>query len=322
MNCTEMGHSTVVDVAPSCPQDIQEAHVCGQSTFLEDAAESASCSYERKAGRVSEAPNRSVSTASTVADLDEAQAAQSDAYSGSNITVDTDCTSQASEAPTTTPSSPLTPDPETPQPLGCFSPDETIMIFDWDDTLLPSTWLTQHGLRLDEDSLVTPEFRTVLDQVAALVKQTLLLASTLGTVIIITNAETGWVELSCKKFMPSLCETVQQLKCVSARSTFEPKGVASPFDWKVKAFEQEIELFYSDRMMTCRRNIISFGDSAHEREAVMQVTRQMDSVAKSLKFVERPDVEQLKKEHELIIGYLRMIAGHDQVLDLCIRWDS
>lgn len=60
-------------------------------------------------------------------------------------------------------------------------------------------------------------------------------ASEFGTCVIITNAETGWVELSCKKFMPRVVPMLARLKVLSARSTFETFYPDSPTDWKVRA---------------------------------------------------------------------------------------
>jgi len=55
-----------------------------------------------------------------------------------------------------------------------------------------------------------------------------------GNVIIITNAETGWVELSCKKFMPRVLPFLEKLRVLSARSAFEALYPESPSDWKVR----------------------------------------------------------------------------------------
>ena len=82
-----------------------------------------------------------------------------------------------------------------------------------------------------------------------------------------------------------------------------------------RAFAVEIAEFFKGVIDCPKRNIISFGDSAHEREAIMNVTKwvfqtlisaastleyvrramEHEHVTKSLKFVERPMIEQLKK---------------------------
>lgn len=56
-----------------------------------------------------------------------------------------------------------------------------------------------------------------------------------GLVVIITNAETGWVELSCRRFLPRCLPLVSSIRVVSARSTFEALHPDSPSDWKVSS---------------------------------------------------------------------------------------
>jgi len=200
-----------------------------------------------------------------------------------------------------------------------FSVDETIMIFDWDDTVLPSTWITKQQLRLDDDCILTSEHTDVLNGMALHAEETLRVAKQHGTVILVTNAEAGWIELSCRKFLPRLSPSLENMKILSARSEFETAGVTSPFEWKFRAFEQEIFGFYDRNGADCRKNVVSFGDSAHEREAIIRVTSSMSHCrTKSLKFVERPEIEQLRKEHELISGCFQQIVHHDGNLDLCI----
>jgi hypothetical protein len=201
-----------------------------------------------------------------------------------------------------------------------FSPEDTILIFDWDDTVLPSTWIREQELRLGDDCIVTEEQQTRLKAMAQHATNTLRIAKRHGRVVLVTNAERGWIELSCQKFMPSLVPSLENVKLISARSTYEHQGVASPFEWKFLAFESEIGGFYE--MLACeqKKNVLSFGDSAHEREALIRVTERMPNcLTKSLKFVERPELDHLMKQHELITGCFRHIVRHDGNLDLCIR---
>jgi len=198
-------------------------------------------------------------------------------------------------------------------------PEDTILIFDWDDTVLPSSWLHEHGLSLADDSWPDVEQQAQLDRLSERAAHTLGAAARHGQVILVTNAEAGWIELSCQKFMPLLWPFLQGIKLFSARSEYEHQGVASPFEWKYLAFEREIGGFYEAREAGQRKNVVSFGDSAHEREALIRVTERMCSCrTKSLKLVERPDVEQLLKEHQLLADCMRSIVSHDGNLDLCI----
>ncbi|CAJ1349279.1 unnamed protein product, partial [Effrenium voratum] len=199
-----------------------------------------------------------------------------------------------------------------------FSTEETLFIFDWDDTVLPSSWVQGQGLRLDESSEVLAWHREQLSQVAAAAAETLRLAKQLGTVVLITNAERGWIELSCQKFLPTLFPVLESVKVLSARTTYESSGYSSPLDWKVNAFAAEVARIYNheDR----RKNVLSLGDSVHEREALLRATSKMSNCrSKSLKFVERPDISQICKQHSLVCSCFERIVHHDGNLDLCIK---
>lgn len=202
---------------------------------------------------------------------------------------------------------------------GALTAESTILIFDWDDTLLPSTWIRDQGLRLDSECIPSDDQQAQLERVAQSVAKTMRIAERHGEVVLVTNAESGWIELSCRKFMPSLCPLLERVRTVSARSTYEHQGIASPFEWKYLAFEKEVNRFYENAPAGRRRNVISFGDSAHEREALIRVTQAMQNCCtKSLKFVERPEPEQLLKEHDLMSGCIRRVARHQGDLDLCV----
>jgi len=135
---------------------------------------------------------------------------------------------------------------------------------------------------------------------------------------VITNAETGWVQLSCQKFIPGVVPYLDSLNIFSARSTFEPMFPDDPFKWKYLAFQEQIARAYPDSKHF--KNILSFGDSNVEREAVRSVTRNLEFVhTKNIKFAERPSIEQLRREIELVHTCFQHIFTHDGDLDLCMH---
>jgi hypothetical protein len=203
-----------------------------------------------------------------------------------------------------------------------FGIDETILIFDWDDTVLPSSWVQEKGLKLDRESQPTQKQQEDLAELARLASETLRLAKQMGTVLLVTNAERGWIELSCQKFMPELLPSLENVKLLSARSAYEPSYGSSPLEWKLRAFESEIGRIFAagEESDARRKNVVSIGDSAHEREALIRVTAGIPNCrTKSLKFVERPGVEQLCKQHALVARCFSRIVHHDGNLDLHIR---
>jgi len=202
-----------------------------------------------------------------------------------------------------------------------FSVQETVLIFDWDDTVFPSSWVQDQGLRLEGEFELSESQQKELGELARLAAETLSLAKRLGTLVLVTNAERGWIELSCQKFMPALCPSLENVKLLSARTQYESPVVNSPFEWKLRAFESEIERILSvEQDCHRRKNVVSVGDSLHEREALIHATANLPNCrTKSLKFVERPGVEQLHKQHMLLARCFWRIVHHDGNLDLCIR---
>jgi hypothetical protein len=164
-----------------------------------------------------------------------------------------------------------------------------------------------------------------LETLAKAVIELLRLAATHGRVVVITNAETGWVELSAAKFVPSVVPVLAELQVqvFSARSTFEAAFPDAPLKWKSAAFEHVL----SDQSTTAAaaiaagktltKNVLSLGDSHVEREAVRQVTADMpNTLCKSVKFAERPNCEQLTRQLTLVHNCFRYILNHQNHLDL------
>lgn len=217
-------------------------------------------------------------------------------------------------------------------PLSCKStdssaeyhqPDQTIIIFDWDDTLCPSTTcMRRHGLSVlgspPEGDLavqlqqLTLEAKSLLEQATQLAEK----------VVIVTNAEEGWVDLACKAWLPALQPMLQHCEVVSARSNWEPQGVTSPAGWKARAFEDVIDRFYSRYQHQSWKNIISVGDAPHEHEALNRVVgwvqcgRGKKCRSKSVKLVLHPTIDQLACELQMLREGLKEIVLHDDDLDL------
>jgi hypothetical protein len=198
------------------------------------------------------------------------------------------------------------------------SEKETVIAFDWDDTLLSSSWLAGLGYRLDSNMVnASPSLLSALSTLANAVCELLRAAALCGRVVIITNAETGWVELSAAKFIPSVLPLLGELniQILSARSTFEKTYPDNPLKWKCAAFESVLSSLLSQKHI--EKNVLSFGDSHVEREAVRTVTGSCDNtLCKSVKFAERPTCEQLTRQIALVHNCLNYIHHHNNHLDL------
>lgn len=193
----------------------------------------------------------------------------------------------------------------------------TIIFLDWDDTLLCSSVLSGQGIKLDSNLDGATELLRQLDELSTSVINVLNVAQTYGEVHIVTNGETGWVQLSAQKFVPRVVPYLEKLRILSARSTFESLFPDSPMKWKFHAFQESLAQLYTHT--DCIKNVLSFGDSHAEREAIRAVTRNLPLTrTKSIKFAERPSIEQLQRQLELVGNCFQYINNHEEDLDLCM----
>jgi hypothetical protein len=198
--------------------------------------------------------------------------------------------------------------------------EETLILFDYDDTLCPSFWAKNLGYTINDD-VTNPTHKELFHLVAVASAGALLEAEKRGKVVIVTNAETGWIELSCRRWMPGLYPTISRFECVSARSTWEPTGLQSPFDWKAMEFVKRIKDFYSGRSW---KNILSLGDSPHERQALQKATApaigpSKHCRAKTLKFVVRPTPAEIIAQLDTVADALEKLVNHNDSLDLAFN---
>jgi hypothetical protein len=196
-------------------------------------------------------------------------------------------------------------------------PDSTIMLFDWDDTLLSSTWLSSMGHRVDDSQPLPPELLSELEDLEDLVIGTLRDAQRFGRVCVVTNAEAGWVQLSAARFMPRVLKHLDasEIRIISARSIYEIDFPNSPSDWKTQAFRSELEKHpkFPDSL-----NLLVLGDSVSERDAAHAVRKYWlhDGLVKTVKFIERPTLEQLRRQLGLIHKALPHICAFEGSFDV------
>lgn len=159
----------------------------------------------------------------------------------------------------------------------------TMVIFDWDDTLLCST-----AVRGEDWS---SEQLRELEQAVEVVLRT---AMTLGETLIVTNGNRTWVQDSARRFLPGLVPLLAQLTVVSARALFEDLYPGDPFMWKIATFEH---LLTKERHFPAEPglNLIALGDQLPEIDAARHVVQIVggSSMVKTVKFREAPTVAEL-----------------------------
>lgn len=118
-------------------------------------------------------------------------------------------------------------------------------------------------------------FVSTMDQcaVSSLLMQndTLLRALRYASPYIVTNSNIGWVDYSCKKYMPDTWKTLQRekIRVISARDMYQKKHPNKDMEWKRLAFIEITRKIPRDSIL----NLIVVGDSSAEHEAALYVSQ-------------------------------------------------
>lgn len=199
------------------------------------------------------------------------------------------------------------------QPTKKEKDHNSLIVFDWDDTLLCTSFLTPNGLFIEEMELekIEKEKMQILDN---LVFKILNLAVENADTFIITNAEPGWVEYSAKRFYPIVYSILKNVKILSARGEFEKKHPNNSRQWKIQSF-LKMAIEFDKNLIT---NFICLGDSLIEMEAAhIFVSKFTKAFIKTVKFKESPNLDELIKELTLVSNQFLMIFS--AIKNLTIR---
>jgi hypothetical protein len=197
------------------------------------------------------------------------------------------------------------PEKRTPQ-------QQTVIIFDWDDTLLCTSYLNHH----DGDSGLSQLVRNHLQAIENKTKELLELAIRLGHTFIITNAMEGWVEYSAAKWVPGLLPLLEKVEIISARSRYEQLYPNEVRQWKVHAFrdlQRELDL----PIIT---NLNSMGDADYEMEATQIMGKEFsEALVKTIKLRENPSPDELLKQLELVTKSFERIVTNAKNLKVSLE---
>ena len=108
-----------------------------------------------------------------------------------------------------------------------------------------------------------------------------------------TNAAEGWVELSAKRFLPTVAKDLETgITIISARTKYETLYPHQYQRWKIEAF-LETKKNLDDQAIT---NLIALGDNMFEIEAAHILGAEFKSAfIKTVKFRQSPSTNELIK---------------------------
>ena len=181
----------------------------------------------------------------------------------------------------------------------------SIIIFDYDDILLPTSFLKRGKNIYEEIELSSPE-KEKMKELEDLVFELLNDATEKGTVYIITNAKKDWVEYSSKKFYPKIIPVLDKVEIIYAREKYEKIYPGDSRQWKIEAFLM-IPKTVNISILT---NIICLGNSLSEIEAGrILASRFTESYIKTIKFREEPKLDELIEQLKLVCKQFSSICS-------------
>ena len=188
-----------------------------------------------------------------------------------------------------------------------------LFFFDWDDTLLCTSYLVPTGALNDME--INKKDKPIISSLDSLASKLLVKSLKLGYVFIVTNGAPGWVELSSTKFYPETAKVLKNVKIISARGLCEKKLPGDMRQWKTKAFKYALDTIPIKRNIPT--NIIFFGDSIIEMDSSYIVKECFSNAyLKTIKFKENPSHTELEKELKIIFTQLDSILTNFKNLSI------
>lgn len=202
-----------------------------------------------------------------------------------------------------------------------------LTIYDWDDTILPTSWLRSLGYLSNNitDMVGTPppilpsHVASMMRMIEESAIQNLLAAGRRGRVVIVTNSSVLWVPFTAKRFFPRLSQIVESgFEVYSARPSQAenagPNYVYLPsmaVTWKTDKFK---ELVGFTQFPTC----VSIGDGFAERCAVLAIASHRMS-GKAVRYPLQPSGGALLEQLRATISCLEDIINDTRTGDLYLN---
>lgn len=181
--------------------------------------------------------------------------------------------------------------------LDLFLVDKTdkkyLFLFDWDDTLFPSSFMCKSGYWSPQEipGSVLKKIKLIECSILELFNYII----SFSAVIIVTNSDKQWMNTTCKLFMPQLYTFIKKhVFDISAKNIHNIKYPDEPIMWKAKTMKYILNGFCKENK---NKPIVSIGDSVVERVAFKSISNilHLKNVV-SIKFIDSPSINQLRSQ--------------------------
>lgn len=183
----------------------------------------------------------------------------------------------------------------------------TIIVFDWDDTLMATTHVQPYVQRNSVP---------VLPQLAKSIMSLIELARQHGEIRIITNAGTGWLKFCIDKMLPGCEDFTRTIPIHSSRDTSISNNW--PYHlWKTVSFLENLKHLSAEK----DSQILCFGDCHFDALASQNLHKNFSNLTvKNIKLLDSPSLQQVLDQHEMIRKFLLSFLQYPKSASLTFNY--
>ena len=185
--------------------------------------------------------------------------------------------------------------------------DKTLIIFDWDDTLFPTTWVTQNNIDVNKEDDQN-KYIIYFSNLDLILYKILNRCLYYGNVVIVTLASTKWV-ISSSNLLPNTQTLIRKnIKILSASEIYRNQYPEDSSIWKKLVFKNLVE-------RNKVNNIISVGDSEYEFNALLDLFNNT-RILKSVRFIRSPNFNNIVSQSDVLLMNIDKIIKNKNNIDL------
>jgi|LakMenE01Jun11ns_1017448.scaffolds.fasta_scaffold9341662_1 hypothetical protein len=193
---------------------------------------------------------------------------------------------------------------------------KTLTIFDWDDTLFPTSWIVKNNINLNDKNMQN-QYIVFFSRLDTLLYNLLNRLLKYSQIVIVTNAVIKWVIVS-SNMLPNTQKILKdKILILSARDIFQDKYPNEMHMWKKKVFEKVVNDFFTNTM---KQNIISVGDAEYEFNATTDLYNEHSVIKyrllKTVRLMKDPSFEELIDQLDVLNNCIQKIVLSRQHFDL------
>ena len=179
--------------------------------------------------------------------------------------------------------------------------DHTVFIFDWDDTLMCTSFVTVKTQKLSEEE------QNIIKELGIIVSKFLEECSKYGNIIIMTNSSKQWIKKTAIHYLKINENLFENIIIISTRDKYLKKGIEKK-KWKEIELN-EILLKYGEKI----DNLICASDSEKDIDVFKNISKNYRKInISTIKFKSNPSPLVLIKEIKYLNEFFYETIGNNK----------